>query len=198
VTAWIRKLPRRVWQRLSAGDGAKGPRVYDWACLPYNGAVPGFQCALLVRRSVAKPTKLTFYLTHAPAGTALAERVRVAGMRWRSESLFEQAKGEVGLDHYEVRAWAGWHRHITVAMFALAHLAALRKAAVGGSGLCDPRRRPAAADPARDQAPALASRLEPPAQGSSGPALVSVAAQTSATRPPRPLASADPLHATLT
>ncbi len=132
VTTWIKGLPRRAWERLSAGDGAKGPRFYDWACMPYNGAAPGFQCALLVRRSVAKPTELTFYLTHAPAGTTLAELVRVAGMRWHIESLFEQAKGEVGLGHYEVRSWVGWHRHVTLAMLALAYLAAVRREAVGG------------------------------------------------------------------
>lgn len=100
VTGWIKSLPRQAWQRLSAGEGAKGPRLYDWACLPYNGAAPGFQCALLVRRSIAKPGELTFYLTHAPQGTRLAELVRVAGLRWSIESLFEQAKGEVGLDQY--------------------------------------------------------------------------------------------------
>ena len=127
VTTGIKGLPRQAWKRLSARDGAKGPRFYDWACVPYNGAAPGFQCALLVRRSVAKPTELTFYLTHAPAGTTLAELVRIAGMRWHVErerspdieSLFEQAKGEVGLGHYEVRSWVGWHQHITLAMMAL-------------------------------------------------------------------------------
>jgi SRSO17 transposase len=134
VTAWIKRLPKREWQRLSAGDGAKGPRFYHWACLPYSGAAPGFQCALLVRRSVAKPTEQTFYLTHAPEGTTLADLVRIAGTRWSIESLFEQAKGEVGLDHYEVRSWVGWHRHITLAMLALAYLAVLRKAAAGGYG----------------------------------------------------------------
>ena len=197
VTAWIRKLPRRAWQRLSAGDGAKGPRVYDWACLPYNGAAPGFQCALLVRRSVAKPTELTFYLTHAPAGTALAELVRVAGTRWSIESLFEQAKQEVGLDQYEVRSWVGWHRHITLAMFALAYLAALRKAAAGGSGCCEPRRRPAPTDHAGNPAPALAPSLGPLGQAGCRSALVSMAPKTSATRPPCSLAPANALNATL-
>jgi SRSO17 transposase len=73
-------------------------------------------------------------LTHAPTGTSLAELVRIAGLRWPIESLFEQAKGEVGLDHYEVRSWIGWHRHITLAMFALAYLAVVRKDAIGGWG----------------------------------------------------------------
>ena len=107
VATWIEDLPDADWQRLSAGDGAKGPRLYDWACLPYNGAAPGFACALLVRRSVAKPEEVAFYLTHAPGGTTLAGLVGVAGTRWSIESLFEQAKGEVGLDQYEVRSWVG-------------------------------------------------------------------------------------------
>ena len=100
MTNWIKGLPRKAWQRLSAGDGAKGPRLYDWVCIPYSGAAPGLQCALQVRRSIAKPTELTFSLTHAPKGTSLAELVRIAGMRWHIESLFEQAKGEVGLNQY--------------------------------------------------------------------------------------------------
>ena len=198
VTAWIKKLPKRAWQRLSAGDGAKGPRLYDWACVPYRGGAPGFQCALLVRRSIATPTELTFYLTHAPAGTSLAELVRVAGKRWAIESLFEQAKGEVGLDHYEVRSWVGWHRHVTLAMFALAYLAAVRQAAAGGCGLRASRRRPAAAHNARDQAPALASGLDASAQTRCRPALVSVAPPTPAACTPRPLAQTAALHAALT
>lgn len=100
VTSWIKRLPRKAWQRLSAGDGAKGPRRYDWTYIPHSGAAPGFQCGLLVRRSIAEPTELTFYLTHAPKDTALAKLVQVAGLRWPIESLFEQGKGEVGLDQY--------------------------------------------------------------------------------------------------
>ena len=133
VTAWIEGLPETAWQRLSAGDGAKGPRLYDWAHLPYNGATEGFACALLVRRSVADPETVTFYLTHAPQGTTLGELVRVAGTRWSIESLFEQAKGEVGLDQYEVRSWVGWHRHITLSMLALAYLAVVRRSAEPGA-----------------------------------------------------------------
>jgi SRSO17 transposase len=198
VTSWIKGLLKRDWQRLSAGDGAKGPRLYDWACVPYQGGAPGFQCALLVRRSIAKPAELAFYLTHAPEGTSLAELVRVAGTRWSIESLFEQAKGEVGLGHYEVRSWVGWHRHITLVMFALAYLAAVRRAAAGGCAPREPGRRPAAAHAARDQASALESDLDTPAQTGRRPALVSVAPPTSATRPSRTLAQAAALHATLT
>lgn len=126
-----------VWQRLSAGEGAKGPRLYDWACVPYRGAAPGFQCALLVRRSLANPDEMTFSLTHAPTGTPLSDLVRIAGQRWTIESNFEQAKGEVGLDQYEVRSFIGWHRHVTLAMLAHAYLAALRRAAIGGGATVD-------------------------------------------------------------
>ena len=198
VTSWIKGLPRRDWQRLSAGEGAKGPRFYNWACLPYNGAAPGFQCALLVRRSVAKPTELTFYLTHAPEGTALGELVRIAGTRWSIESLFEQAKGEVGLGHYEVRSWVGWHRHITLAMLGLAYLAAVRRAAAGGCGPGGPGRRPSAAHDARGQAPALATGLDNPTQTGCRPALVSMAPPTPAACTARSLAQTPAIHAALT
>src|SRR4051794_38090895 len=155
VTRWLKGLPRQAWQRRSAGDGAKGPRLYDWVYIPYSGAAPGFQCGLLVRRSIAKPTELTVYLTHAPKDTSLARLVQIAGLRWPIESLFEQGKGAVGLDQYEVRSWVGWHRHITLAMFALTYLAVVRKDAIGGCGPDEPRRRAAAAHRARGQTPAM-------------------------------------------
>src|SRR5215213_533605 len=166
VEAWLAKVPPEGWRRLSAGDGAKGPRLYDWAYLPHRGAAPGWQMGLLIRRSPAKPDDLAYYLTHAPEGTTLARLVRVAGTRWTIEACFEAAKGEVGLDQYEVRSWVGWHRHITLAMLAHAYLAVPRQAALGGSGRARPRRRTAAPHRARSAAPALAPRLgSPPAAG---------------------------------
>jgi SRSO17 transposase len=195
VTSWIKRLPRQAWQRLSAGDGAKGPRLYDWAYIPYSGAAPGFQCGLLVRRSIADPTELTFYLTHAPKDTSLAKLVQVAGLRWPIESLFEQGKGEVGLDQYEVRSWIGWHRHITLAMFALAYLAAVRTDAIGGWGPDEPRRRTAATDGARGQTPALGAGQPEVTTAALRPALVSMATKASATRPARPLAPTNTTHA---
>ena len=86
----------------------------------------------MIRRSLAAPRELAFYLTYASDGTALSDLVKVAGTRWAIEACFEAAKGEVGLDQYEVRSWTGWHRHVTLAMLAHAYLAALRKVAVGG------------------------------------------------------------------
>ncbi len=111
------------WQRLSAGDGAKGPRLYEWLRLPLNPPLQeGFERWLLVRRSNDDPDELTAYTVFAPAGTTLDALARAAGSRWHVEIGFEEAKGEVGLDHYEVRSWSGWYRHITLALVAHADL----------------------------------------------------------------------------
>ena len=115
------------WQRLSAGDGAKGPRVYDWATVNIRPLrEPGKSYWLLARRSIAKPGELAYYVCFGPDGTALEELVRVAGTRWAIEECFEEAKGQVGLDQYEVRRWDGWYRHITLAMLAHAYLSVIR------------------------------------------------------------------------
>ena len=115
------------WNRCSAGDGAKGPRVYDWALVeirPLREPDQGYW--LLARRSVAQPEELAYYVCYGPAGTTLEELVRVAGTRWAIEECFEEAKGPVGLDQYEVRRWDGWYRHITLVMLAHAYLAVIR------------------------------------------------------------------------
>ena len=123
----IAALPARSWQRLSAGAGAHGPREYHWARVTIAaGAKPGRGHWLLARRSISDPTDLAFYVCFAPAATSLATLVQVAGCRWRVEEAFEQAKGEVGLDHYQVRQYLAWYRHVTLAMTALAFLAVTR------------------------------------------------------------------------
>jgi SRSO17 transposase len=125
------------WVRRSAGDGAKGPRVYDWARVEIRPLKePGKGYWLLVRRSIAKPGELAYYVCFGPVDTTLEELVRVAGTRWTIEECFEEAKGEVGLDQYEVRKWDGWYRHITLAMLAHACLAVVRRQALeqGGPG----------------------------------------------------------------
>jgi SRSO17 transposase len=104
----VAEVPAAAWHRLSAGDGAKGPRLYDWAYVAYGSdAAPGWEKGLLIRRSLAAPRELAFYLTYASDGTALSDLVKVAGTRWMIEACFEAAKGEVGLDQYEVRSWNG-------------------------------------------------------------------------------------------
>ena len=115
------------WKRISVGDGSKGPRLYDWSRLPLNPPIQeGFERWLLVRRSVEEPEELTAYTVFAPEDSTLEALARTAGSRWRVEIGFEEAKGEVGLAHYEVRSWRGWHRHITLSLFAHAFLAAIR------------------------------------------------------------------------
>ncbi len=130
VKTLLAKLPEAGWARLSAGAGAKGPREYDWLCLPIGSGLqePGRRW-LLVRRSITEEQKLTAYVVFAPLETSLQMFVQVAGTRWSVESDFETTKGEVGLDHYEVRSWVGWYRHITLAMWTQAVLTMIRAAA---------------------------------------------------------------------
>jgi SRSO17 transposase len=165
VADWLEDVPGNGWQRLSAGDGARGPRLYDWAYLPCDWleAASGWHKGLLIRRKLAHPEAFTFYLTLAPEAVGLPELVRVAGTRWTIEACFEAAKGEVGLDQYEVRSWTGWHRHITLAMLAHAYLAVLRCAAGGEKRRGRSQRRSLAAHRARSAPPALASGLGPAA-----------------------------------
>ncbi len=126
--ALLAQVPPEAWQRLSCGAGAKGERVYDWALvsLPRFLQSPDILHALLFRRSLSDPSKIDYYVVFAPADATLQTLVTVAGQRWTSEECIELAKNEVGLDHYEVRHWTGWYRHITLAMLALAFLTITR------------------------------------------------------------------------
>ena len=126
IDTLLNGLTEEAWIRLSCGDGAKGPRRYDWAVARLNCPVAGWERWALGRRSISDPDERAYYLVFVPAGTALEAAIRVAGRRWTIESAFEEAKGEVGLDEYEVRSWTGWHRHITLALLAHAFLAVLR------------------------------------------------------------------------
>jgi SRSO17 transposase len=120
-----------AWQRLSAGEGAKGPRLYDWALVELAESTPEeWPRQLLFRRSLEDEMDMAAYRIFAPAGTPLSEFVRVAGSRWAIEDSFESAKGEVGLDQYEVRRWVSWYRHITLALLAHAYLTVTRALAL--------------------------------------------------------------------
>jgi SRSO17 transposase len=122
-------LPEEGWKRISVGDGSKGPRLYDWLRLALNPPMQeGFERWLVVRRSIEDPEELSAYTVFAPEGFTLEALAKAAGSRWRVEIGFEEAKGEVGLAHYEVRSWHGWYRHITLSLFAHAFLAAIRAA----------------------------------------------------------------------
>jgi SRSO17 transposase len=134
VSEVSRSLPEESWMRASAGTGSKGERLYDWACvaLPESGMYrEGLRAGrwLLMRRSITDREEIAYYLCYAPAHTNVRELVRIAGRRWVIEDCFEAAKGEVGLDEYEVRKWDGWHRHITLCLLAHAYLAVVRSVA---------------------------------------------------------------------
>src|SRR5215213_3847817 len=119
-------VPAEQWIACSAGHGAKGRRLYDWTRVELGTpATSGMARWLLVRRR-RRDGELAFYACYGPAATPLVGLVPVAGTRWAVEEGFEQAKGEVGLDHYEVRRWPGWYRHITLALLAHAFLAVTR------------------------------------------------------------------------
>jgi SRSO17 transposase len=127
VKSLLAEVPANAWRRLSCGEGAKGPRLYDWAATPVNCPEPeAYGRWLLIRRSVADPAEVAYFLCGGRPGTTLRDLVRVAGKRWAIEECFALAKGGCGLDEYEVRSWAGWHRHVTLSLFALAVLAVIR------------------------------------------------------------------------
>jgi SRSO17 transposase len=121
------------WRRLSAGAGSKGPRWYEWAAVETNRMIEGWTRWLLVRRSVENPQEWAYYRVFAPAETRLEEMVAVAGKRWAVEECFAAAKGECGLDEYEVRSWMGWHRHVTLALLAHAYLTVVRAQSLGAT-----------------------------------------------------------------
>jgi SRSO17 transposase len=130
-------LDPSAWRRLSAGAGAKGERLFDWAYLEladleaaeYNQTLAGLWTrGLLIRRNIADGD-LAFFATWCPAGTEMETLVAVEGRRWAIEDSFETAKNELGLDHNETRSWHGWHRHVSLVMLAFAMMAAIRRQA---------------------------------------------------------------------
>lgn len=146
----ISELPTEAWQPLSAGEGAKGQRLYDWTWVPLRyQAAEGFSRWLLARRSLRDPQNIAYYFAHARTGTTLAELAAAAGLRWTIEECFLRAKDDLGLDHCEARSWHGWHRHMSLVMAATAFLARVtadqRRAAYGKRNETSPERQTAAA-----------------------------------------------------
>ncbi|MEV5706542.1 IS701 family transposase [Actinoallomurus sp. NPDC052274] len=121
------RVSDRHWHRYRAGQGAKGPRWYAWAWTQIDESHAHGYRWLLIRRNLTTG-ELAFYRCYAPTPQPLMALVKIAGIRWAVEESFQAAKGQVGLDHYQVRGWTAWHRHITLAMLALALLAAIAAA----------------------------------------------------------------------
>ena len=152
--AIAQSLPNLAWERLSAGSGSKGERLYDWTLIR-GWEEDGWSHGMLVRRSIEEQPEHAYYRFYAPTHkTTLEALVRVAGQRWQIEQAFQAAKGECGLDHYEVRHWQGWYRHITLAMLAHAVLAILRARGEKNSRRAGAPQRPRTTPPAHP--PALA------------------------------------------
>lgn len=137
VVAVVAAWSDRRWQRLTVSEGSKGPRTYDWAyqrVIESHEGLPGAELWLIARRSLTDPTDIAYFLSNAPLEMALERLAQVAAARATIEQCLETAKGETGLDQYEVRYWHSWHRHITLAMMAQAWLAAVRLRATAKKG----------------------------------------------------------------
>ena len=137
VAEVVASLPPRQWRRLSVGAGAKGPRLYDWVrvqVIESRDDLPGPQVWLLARRSVSRPEEVAYYLALGPRTSSLQQLAQVASTRYTVEQCIEEAKGETGFDHYAVRLWPSWYRHITLTMLAHAWLADQRQQEGGKSG----------------------------------------------------------------
>jgi SRSO17 transposase len=133
----IAALPAEGWRTVSAGEGSQGPRLYDWVRvqLPYESEPDKVSRTgdkahwLLARRSLSDESEIAYFRAYGPKDTPLSALVQVVGRRWTIEEGFERAKGMVGLDHYEVRKWSAWYRHVTLALLAHAYLEVTRSRA---------------------------------------------------------------------
>ncbi len=137
VASW----PESRWQSLTVAEGEKGLITYDWACqriVESRKGLPGPDGWLVARRSLNDATDIAYYLSNAPVDTPLLKLAQVASTRYTVEQCIEEAKGETGLDEYEVRYWHSWHRHITLSMMAHAWLASVRYKATEKKGGLSP------------------------------------------------------------
>ena len=129
VSALVTALPSDAWVTATIKEGSKGPIVCNFAFLRVTEArdnLPGPQVWLIIRQNLDDPTELKFYFSNAPADTPLVDFVRISGMRWPIETIFEETKGELGFDHYEMRSWLGWHHHMLLVSLAHHFLVRLR------------------------------------------------------------------------
>jgi hypothetical protein len=125
-----------VWQTLTVADGAQGPRTYQFVARRIwesREGLPGRACWLVLRRN-PDGSEPKAYLSNAPADTPLIALAEVGARRWTIETAFQQAKGEAGLDEYEVRSWVGWHHHITLVLLAAAFLLTIQQEWGGKAG----------------------------------------------------------------
>jgi SRSO17 transposase len=127
----IPSIADHQWQRIFLREGDKGPREFEFARLrvfeKWNGK-PGPASWLMIRRSLGEEEReIKFYLSNAPETISLAEMAWAGHQRWSIEVDFSLAKGEVGLDHYELTKYRGWYHHITLSMLALTFLKSVQR-----------------------------------------------------------------------
>jgi SRSO17 transposase len=127
VRDWLKELPTSRWRRYKIKEGSRGPMVAEFTferVTLVRERLPGPRVWLIVRRSLGLTPEVKYYVSNAPKTCAIVDLARLTGWRWPIETVLEEAKGEVGLDHYETRTWPGWHHH--VAQTGLAHLFLVR------------------------------------------------------------------------
>jgi SRSO17 transposase len=119
VNQLVKKIQKQDWVQA----------VCDFAFLRVTesrGGLPAGELWLIIRRNLEDPSEIKYFFSNAPLNTPLEEFVRISGMRWPIESIFEESKGEVGMDHYEMRSWIGWHHHMLLVSLAHHFLVRLR------------------------------------------------------------------------
>jgi SRSO17 transposase len=122
----VERLGEGAFSEVRPAQDAGGRRPWEWACLELApDREKGMRRWLLVRRSTDDPEEMGFYQTYGPEDTQIEELVKACQDRWAVEECFAEAKGEVGLDHYELRRWDSWHRHVTLCLLAHAFLLAV-------------------------------------------------------------------------
>ncbi len=129
VQQLVKKIQKQAWVQAVIKEGSKGPIVCEFAFLRVTesrGGLPAAELWLILRRNLDDPSEVKYFFSNAPLSTPLSEFVRISGMRWPIETIFEEAKGEVGMDHYEMRSWLGWHHHMLLVSLAHHFLVRLR------------------------------------------------------------------------
>ncbi len=150
AAAWAAAVPPARWRRYRILAGSKGPLVAEFVAVrvvAVRDRLPGPEGWLLVRRTIppGADVEYKYYLSNAPATAPLGELVRVSGMRWPIEACFAEGRQELGLDHYEVRSWRGWHHHLTLVLLAHHFLVRLQRRLDPREGGLPTRPGPAAA-----------------------------------------------------
>jgi hypothetical protein len=147
------RWPATRWKRRRIKEGSQGPRWAEFVWLrvtTVRDKLPGPRQWLLIRRNLDKERKIKYYLSNVPTTCPPDELVRLTGYRWPAETAFEEAKGEVGMDHYEVRSWLGWHHHMAQSFMAHLFVVCLQQALQKKSR---PDRQPSASAHCRSDRP---------------------------------------------